>query len=60
MIGPSFLALGVVFLAIGFVQQGFSLSFDSGSFNMGVIFTLSGIVAYALDQRSHKRRQDDA
>jgi hypothetical protein len=51
-IGPSFLALGLVFLAIGFVQQGFTLSFESGFFNLGVIFTLSGIVASALSRRS--------
>ena len=53
-IGPSFLSLGLVFLAIGFVQQEFSLSFESGSFNLGVIFTLSGLVASALDRRAHK------
>ncbi len=34
-IGPSFLALGLVFLAIGFVQQGFTLSFESGFFSAG-------------------------
>jgi hypothetical protein len=51
-IGPSFLALGLVFLAIGFVQQDLSLSFESGFFNLGVMFTLSGIVAFALDKRS--------
>ena len=52
--GPGLLALGLVFLAIGFVQQGFSLSFESGLFNLGIIFTLSGIVAVALEQRSQK------
>jgi hypothetical protein len=51
-IGTSFLALGLVFLAIGFVQQGLTLSFESGFFNLGVIFTLSGIVASALSLRS--------
>jgi len=53
-IGPSFLVLGLVFLAIGFVQQRFSLSFESGFFNMGVIFTLSGSVASALNRKSKK------
>ena len=53
-IGPSFLALGLVFLAIGFVQQDFSLSFESGFFNLGVMFVLSGTVASALNRRSHK------
>jgi hypothetical protein len=53
-IGPSFLVLGLVFLTIGFVQQEFSLSFESGFFNLGVIFALSGIVASALNRRSHK------
>ena len=49
---PSLLAIGLVFLLIGFVQQGFTLSFDSGFFNLGVIFTLSGLVAYVLKRRS--------
>jgi hypothetical protein len=53
-IGPSFLTLGLVFLAIGFVQKEFSLSFESGFFNLGVIFTLSGIVASALNRKTHK------
>ena len=53
-IGPSLLALGLIFLVIGFVQQGFVLSFESGFFNLGVIFSLSGIVASALSQRSRK------
>jgi len=50
-IGPGFLALGLVFLTIGFVQQGFSLSFESGFFNLGVIFTLSGAAAIALNRK---------
>jgi len=53
--GPGLLALGLVFLAIGFVQQDFSLSFESGFFNLGIIFTLSGIVAIALDRKAEKR-----
>jgi hypothetical protein len=48
----SFLAIGLVFLVIGFVQQGFALSFDSGFFNLGVIFTLSGLVGTALQRKS--------
>jgi len=54
MIGPSFLALGLVFLAIGLVQQKFALTFESGAFNMGLIFVLSGLVASALDRRSRR------
>jgi hypothetical protein len=45
---PSILTIGIVFLVIGFVQQGFTFSFDSGLFSLGVIFTLSGLVALAL------------
>ncbi|MFQ5821340.1 MAG: hypothetical protein ACE5I5_15250 [Candidatus Heimdallarchaeota archaeon] len=48
----SFLALGIVFLLIGFVQQDFTFSFNSGFFNLGVIFTLSGLVAAALRRKS--------
>ena len=51
-VGPGFLAIGLIFLAIGFVQQEFSLTFESGLFNMGLIFTLSGIVASALNRRA--------
>ena len=51
-IGPGFLSLGLVFLVIGFVQQDFSLSFESGFFNLGIIFVLSGAVATVLDRRS--------
>ncbi len=50
-VGPSFLILGLVFLVIGFVQQRFLLSFKSGLFNLGLIFTLSGAVATALNRR---------
>ena len=49
---PSILIVGVVFLVIGFVQQGFTFSFDSGFFSLGVIFTLSGLVAAALKKKS--------
>ena len=44
--------MGLVFLLIGFVQQDFTLSFDSGFFNLGVIFTLSGLAGIALNRRS--------
>ena len=49
---PSILTIGIIFLLIGFVQQGFTFSFDSGMFSMGVIFTLSGLVASALRRKS--------
>jgi len=52
-IGRSFLSLGVVFLIIGFVQQDFTLSFKSGSFNLGVIFCLSGIVSSILEKKNN-------
>ena len=55
-IGPSMLALGLIFLVIGFVQQGFTLSFESGFFNMGLIFTLSGLVASALNNRGQQTK----
>jgi hypothetical protein len=47
---PSFLALGIVFLITRFVQQGFTLSFESGFFSLGVIFVLPGLVAYFLQK----------
>ena len=56
---PSILVLGIVFLLIGFVQQGFTLSFDSGMFNLGVIFTLSGLVAYFYKRNSSDKTNDD-
>ncbi|NOZ50528.1 MAG: hypothetical protein GXP37_10840 [Chloroflexi bacterium] len=49
---PSFLTIGIIFLIIGFVQQGLTFSFESGLFSLGVIFTLSGLVAMALEKRS--------
>ena len=48
----SFLALGIVFLTIGFVQQSFTFSFSSGLFNLGVIFTLSSLVASILSRKA--------
>ena len=49
---PSLLVIGLVFLLIGFVQQGFTFSFDSGFFSLGVIFTLSGLVTSVLRKKS--------
>ena len=48
----SFLILGIIFIIIGFVQQSFTFSFTSGLFNLGVIFTLSGLVAIYLRRKS--------
>jgi len=48
---PSLLTIGIIFLVIGFVQQGLTFSFESGFFTMGVIFTLSGLVALVLSKR---------
>ena len=56
---PSILVLGIVFLLIGFVQQDFTFSFDSGMFNMGIIFTLSGLVAYFSKRNSSDKTNDD-
>lgn len=44
--------IGLVFLLIGFVQQDLTFSFESGLFNLGVIFTLSGLAAVALRKKS--------
>jgi len=49
---PTFLTIGVIFLVIGFVQQGYTFSFESGMFSLGVIFTLSGLVASAFGRKS--------
>ena len=53
-IGSGFLVLGLIFLTIGFVRQGFAFNFQSGFFNLGVIFTLSGGVSFALNRGSRK------
>ncbi len=45
---PGFLTIGIVFLIIGFVQQGFRISFESGFFTLGLIFVLGGLVGYVL------------
>jgi hypothetical protein len=49
---PSLLALGIIFLIVGFVQQGFTFSFESGMFSLGIIFTLSGLVGTYLPKGS--------
>jgi len=49
-LGKKFLAIGLVFLVAGFVTQGFTLSFESGLFNLGVIFTLSALATLGLDR----------
>ena len=49
-VGRSFLALGIVFLIIGFVQQDMSLSFESGMFNLGLVFTLGGLAAVVAEK----------
>jgi len=51
-VSQSFLAIGIVFLIIGFVQQGFTLDSTSGLFSLGVIFVLSGLVAHLLEKKS--------
>ena len=47
----SFTTIGLIFLVAGLVQQGFALSFESGMFNLGLIFTLGGLAAIAIDKR---------
>ena len=54
--GPGFIAIGLVFLIIGFVRQEFSINFESGFFILGLIFTISGLAAYVLSKRSKKDR----
>ena len=56
-LGPSFLTLGLAFLVIGWVQQGLTLSFESGLFNLGLIFSLSGAVATVLERRAEQPEQ---
>ncbi len=50
-IGKSFLTLGIIFLIIGFVQQGMKFSFESGMFNLGFIFVLSGLASITLKKK---------
>jgi hypothetical protein len=52
-IAPSaLLTIGVVLLVIGFVQQGYTLSVESGFFTVGVILTVSGFVAFLVREKS--------
>ena len=53
-VSSSFLAIGIVFLIIGFVRQGMTIDFTSGMFSLGVIFTISGLVARVLEKRKEK------
>ena len=55
IVGPTFVTLGIILLIIGFVQQEFTLSFESGMFNMGLIFFLSGLVATAIEKKIQKK-----
>jgi hypothetical protein len=50
-ISASFVVLGLVFLVIGFVQQGYQINFESGFFNLGLFFTLGGLAAYVLRRK---------
>lgn len=49
--GKAFLSIGIIFLIAGFIQQDFSLSFSSGLFNLGVIFSLAGIFATTVEKK---------
>ena len=42
-LGKKFLTFGLIFLAAGLVTQGFTFSFESAMFNLGLIFSLSGL-----------------
>lgn len=52
--GKAFLSIGIVFLIAGFIQQGFTLSFKSGLFSLGFIFSLSGLVTILMENKSNK------
>ena len=49
-LGMKFLTIGLIFLAIGIVIQRFQFNFESGMFNLGLIFTLSGLAALGIDR----------
>jgi hypothetical protein len=57
-IPASFLALGLVFLVIGFIQQGYQISFESGFFILGLLFVLGGLAAYVLEEIQVTWRSD--
>lgn len=44
-LGKKFLTFGLIFLAAGIVTQGFTFSFESAMFNLGLIFSLSGLAS---------------
>ena len=48
----SFITLGVVFLIIGFIQQEFSINFESGFFTLGLFFVVGGLAALFLNKRN--------
>lgn len=48
----TFVTIGFVFLLAGLVQQGFAFNFESGMFNLGLIFVVSGLVAMAIERRT--------
>ena len=50
---PGFLSIGIVFLIIDFVQQGFRISFESGFFTLGLIFVLGGLVGLYLKKNKN-------
>jgi len=56
-VGPAFISIGILFLVIGFVQQGLKVSFISGMFNLGIIFFLSGLVATVIEKRNSKENK---
>ena len=54
------LSLGIIFLIAGFVAQDFKLTFDNGMFVLGFIFTLSALVAIAMEDESKKKDKDQS
>jgi hypothetical protein len=51
--GPSagILTIGLIFLIVGLVHQEFAVNFESGFFNLGIIFTLSGAVSWVITRK---------
>lgn len=49
-----FIYIGIIFIITGFIQQDFKFNFSSGLFNMGIIFTISGL-ATLVAQKSKMR-----
>ena len=50
-IPASFLTIGLVFLVIGFVQQDFQISFESGFFILGLFFVLGGTCCLRFEKK---------